>query len=331
MPAPLRVLPSLRQLRYLVALSETRNFTRAAEACFVTQSTLSAGLKELESTLGAQLVERDRQSVRMTPAGDAVVERARRLLAGAEDLVEAAATGAKPMTGMLRLGAIPTIAPFLLPSLLPIVRKRHPALRLALREDLTAKLLLRLEDGELDFALIALPFETEGLLVRPLFDDELWLVAPEGDPQLAAKKITISQRMAERLLILEEGHCLREHTLQACGRAPVATREGLEATSLLTLVQMVESGLGLALVPEIAVQAGLLASSRLVARPLASPAPKRTVALVARRSTARLLEFSALADLIVEIRRAKHGRVMSSIGRRAAERYHRGPSDAPSG
>jgi LysR family hydrogen peroxide-inducible transcriptional activator len=322
----MRALPSLRQLRYLVALSETRNFTRAAEACFVTQSTLSAGLKELESALGAQLVERDRQSVRMTPVGEAIVERARGLLAGVEDLFEAAAAGAKPMTGLLRLGAIPTIAPFVLPSLLPSARQRYPALQLALREDLTAKLLLRLEDGELDFALIALPFDTGGLLVRPLFDDELWLVAPEGDPQLGAKKITISPRMAERLLILEEGHCLREHTLQACGRAQVARAEGLEATSLLTLVQMVESGLGLALVPEIALQAGLITATRLVARPLASPAPKRTIALVARPSTARSLEFSALADLIIEVRRAHHGRVMSSIGRRATQRRERTPS-----
>ena len=324
----MRALPSLRQLRYLVALSESRNFTRAAESCFVTQSTLSAGLKELESALGARLVERDRQSVRMTPVGDAIVERSRGLLAGAQDLVEAAAAGAKPMTGLLRLGAIPTIAPFVLPSLLPLARQRYPALQLALREDLTAKLLLRLEDGELDFALIALPFDTEGLLVRPLFDDELWLVAPEGDPQLGPKKITISPRMAERLLILEEGHCLREHTLQACGRAQVASAQGLEATSLLTLVQMVESGLGLALVPEIAIQAGLLTSSRLVARPLAFPAPKRTIALVARPSTARSLEFSAFADLIVEIRRVHQRRVMSSIGRRATQRRERAPSTA---
>jgi len=309
-------LPSLRQLRYLVVLSETRNFTRAAEACFVTQSTLSAGLKELETALGVQLVERDRQSVRMTPVGDAVVERARALLAGAEDLVEAAAAGGKPMSGTVRLGAIPTIAPFLLPSLLPVVRERYPSLRLALREDLTANLLLRLGRGELDFALIALPFEIDGLLVRTLFDDELWLVAPKGDPQLAAKKLTISQRMAERLLILEEGHCLREHTLEVCGRAQVASADGIEATSLLTLVEMVESGLGLALVPEIAIQAGLLASTHLVARPLASPAPKRTIALVARRSTARLAEFSALAEHILEIRRIRHGRVMTSLGRR---------------
>ena len=309
---------SLRQLRYLVVLSETRNFTRAAEACFVTQSTLSAGLKELETTLGVQLVERDRQSVRMTPVGDAVVGRARALLAGAEDLVEAASAGGKPMSGTVRLGAIPTIAPFLLPSLVPVVRERYPALRLALREDLTSNLLLRLGRGELDFALIALPFETDGLLVRTLFDDELWLVAPKGDPQLAAKKLTISPRMAERLLILEEGHCLREHTLEACGRAQVASADGIEATSLLTLVEMVESGLGLALVPEIAIQAGLLASTHLVARPLASPAPKRTIALVARQSTARLAEFAALAEHIVEIRRIRQGKVMTSIGRREA-------------
>jgi LysR family transcriptional regulator, hydrogen peroxide-inducible genes activator len=314
--ASIHALPSLRQLRYLLALSETRNFTRAAEACFVTQSTLSAGLKELETMLGVQLVERDRQSVRMTPVGDAVVERARALLAGAEDLVEAASAGGKPMSGTVRLGAIPTIAPFLLPSLVPVVRERYPALRLALREDLTSNLLLRLGRGELDFALIALPFETDGLLVRTLFDDELWLVAPKGDPQLAAKRLTISPRMAERLLILEEGHCLREHTLEACGRAQVASAEGIEATSLLTLVEMVESGLGLALVPEIAIQAGLLASTHLVARPLASPAPKRTIALVARRSTARLTEFAALAEHIVEIRRIRLGKVMTSIGRR---------------
>jgi LysR family hydrogen peroxide-inducible transcriptional activator len=315
-PGGQRALPSLRQLRYLVVLSETRNFTRAAEACFVTQSTLSAGLKELEATLGAQLVERDRQSVRMTPVGEAVTDRARALLAASEDLVEAAAAGAKPMTGTVRLGAIPTIAPFLLPSLLPAVRKHYPALRLALREDLTDNLLLRLTEGLLDFALIALPYETEGLLVRPLFEDELWLVAPQGDPLLAAKNITVSQRMAERLLILEEGHCLREHTLEACGKAQVASADGIEATSLLTLVEMVESGLGLGLVPEIAIQAGLLSSTRLIARPLASPAPKRTVALVARRSTARSAEFNTLAEYVLEIRRIRHSKVTSSMGRR---------------
>jgi LysR family hydrogen peroxide-inducible transcriptional activator len=224
------------------------------------------------------------------------------------------------MTGTLRLGAIPTIAPFLLPLLLPRVRQRHPGLRLALREDLTRNLLVRLADGELDFALIALPFDTPGLLVQPLFDDELWFAAPQGDPLLAARRLTVSTQMTERLLILEEGHCLREHTLLACGPAQVASAEGIEATSLLTLVQMVESGLGLALVPELAIKAGVLVGTRLVARPLASPAPHRTIALAARRSTARTLEFAALAELTLELHRQRLGAVTTSIGRRAPGR-----------
>jgi LysR family hydrogen peroxide-inducible transcriptional activator len=309
-------LPSLRQLRYLVALSELNNFTRAAEACFVTQSTLSAGLKELESTLGARLVERDRHTVRMTAVGEAAVRRAHALLAAAEDLVASTAAAAEPMSGSLRLGVIPTIAPFLLPSLLPAVRARYPKLRLALREDLTANLLARLRDGQLDFALIALPYDTDGLLVRPLFEDELWLVAPEGEPMLKARHLTVSRQMAERLLILAEGHCLREHTLEACGRAQVAGAEGLEATSLLTLVQMVASGMGLALVPEVAIKAGLLNATRLVAKPLAPPAPTRILALVARHSTARSADFQALAACAIELHRRRHGAVTTSIGRR---------------
>lgn len=293
-------LPSLRQLRYLVELSEQRNFTRAAESCFVTQSTLSAGLKELESLLGARLVERDRKSVRLTPAGAVVVERARELLAAALDLAEAAAA-AQPMSGTLSLGVIPTVAPFLLPALLTQVRARYPKLRLLLREDLTANLLARVENGQLDFALIALPFDTEGLMVEPLFDDELWLVAPEGDSALAANRLTVSVRISERLLLLEEGHCLRDHTLQACRRAQPASAQGIEATSLLTLVQMVESGIGVALVPELAIRAGVLNATKLVARELAAPAPKRTIALAARRSSARKEEFAALARCTLEI------------------------------
>ena len=159
----LSALPSLRQLRYLVTLAEHLHFTRAAQACFASQSTLSAGLKELESSLGVQLVERNRQTVALTPAGLEVATRARALLASAEDLVEFAASSAKPMTGTLRLGVIPTIAPFFLPTFLPLVRKKFPHLQLALREDLTAHLLERLADRQLDFALIALPFEIKGL------------------------------------------------------------------------------------------------------------------------------------------------------------------------
>ncbi|MCG6875094.1 MAG: hydrogen peroxide-inducible genes activator [Betaproteobacteria bacterium] len=311
----MRALPSLRQLRYLVAIAEHLNFTRAAEACFVTQSTLSAGLKELETILGAQVVERDRRSVVVTPLGREIADRARSLIAEAEDLVDLAAGSAEPMSGTLRLGVIPTIAPFLLPKALPGLRDCYPALKLVLREDLTGNLLARLRDGELDLALIALPYDTGELRVQPLFDDEFWLAGPEGDPALKAKRPPFAGPIAERLLLLEEGHCLRDHTLAACepGRTPSAS--GLEATSLLTLMQMVESGLGLALVPELALRSGALNNTGLVARPLAPPAPRRTIALVARHTTARAAELGALAEFLVDLRKREGRAVLTSRGR----------------
>jgi LysR family hydrogen peroxide-inducible transcriptional activator len=296
-------LTSLRQLQYLVAVSEKLNFTRAAEACFVTQSTLSAGLKELEDALGARVVERDRQTVLMTPLGLEVATRARTILAAAQDLVEVAAGSQAPMTGLLRLGVIPTIAPFLLPPALRALRERYPDLRLALREDLTANLLARLEEGQLDMALIALPVDTANLRVEPLFDDELWFVGRKGDPQLKAKAVHVTPLLTERLLLLEEGHCLRDHSLHACGASTHRSTEGVEATSLLTLVQMVDSGLGVALVPEMAVKSGLTERLNLVARPMVKPSPKRTIALVTRRSTTRLAELKALGEVIQRVSR----------------------------
>ena len=291
-------LPSLRQLRYFVAIAQELNFTRAAEACFVGQSTLSAGLKELEDGLGVRLVERDRQNVAITPIGLEILERAKVILASSQDLVEYAEAVGKPMAGTIRLGVIPTIAPFLLPNVMPDIRTRFPSLKIALREDLTANLLARLAEHQLDFILIALPYETTGLLVKELFDDEFWLVAREDDPALKGKEIHLPAKMAERLLLLEEGHCLREHTLQACKRSDIRKADGMEATSLLTLLQMVDSGMGIALLPEMAVRGGLLNGTSLEARPLAPPAPKRVIALVARSSTAHLEEFQAFSDCI---------------------------------
>lgn len=309
-------LPSLRQLAYLVALAEHLNFTRAAAACFVTQSTLSAGLKELEATLGASLVERDRQTMLMTPLGMEVVERARSLLAAAEDLAALAASSAEPMSGTLRLGAIPTIAPFLLPRILPGLRGKYPKLRLLLREDLSANLLQRLANGQLDFALLALPYETADMQVRQLFEDEFWLVGREDDPALKSRRASVTAPAAEKLVLLEEGHCLRQHTLAACTRADSSHPSGVEATSLLTLVQMVESGLGLALVPEMALGSGMLNGTRLLARPLTPPAPKRTIALLARRSSARQAELRVLGDFIESARKLDHYAVTTSRGRR---------------
>ena len=296
-------LPSLRQLSYLVKLSEKLSFTQAAEASFVTQSTLSGGIPELERQLGVQLVERDRQHVRMTPVGDEIVERARGLLSMAADLVEHASRAAEPMTGLLRLGAIPTIAPFMLPALVRTARERYPRIRIALREDTTVRLLEQVRDGRLDFGLIALPWDTTGLKVRELFDDELWLIAAQGDPAAKPARPSVASLDPNRLLLLEEGHCLRSHTLQGCGLAEQANPSGIEASSVTTLVQMVEEGLGLALLPEMAVRAGLLVGTSVVARPIGAPAPRRGIALVARASTARVEAFDALGEIAATLGR----------------------------
>ena len=296
-------LPSLRQLSYLVELADRLNFRAAAEAQFVTQSTLSAGIKELENVLGTQLVERDKRRVCLTAVGEEVTARARELLAGATDLAESARSAAAPLCGPLRLGVIQTIAPFLLPEVLPPLRRAHPALKLYLREDLTERLLERLRAGNLEMALIALPYDTGDLHVRKLFKDEFWYVAREGDPAARDKEIAIRKLDTGDILLLEEGHCLRDHVIAACGPRRDAWEAKVEATSLHTLIQMVEGGLGITLLPEIALKAGILKGTRLIARPFTSPAPSRTLALVARRTSPRCRDAEMLADFILEQRR----------------------------
>src|SRR5262245_16952716 len=311
-------LPSLRQLSYLVELAERLNFREAAEAQFVTQSTLSAGIKELETVLGVQLVERDRRTVRLTAVGEEVVARAREVLAAASDLAESARRAAKPLAGPLRLGTIPTIAPFLLPELLPPLRRSYPELKLYLREDQTARLLDKLRAGSLDVALIALPFDTDDLHVRELFKDELWYVAREDDPTARAKEVAVRQLKPGEVLLLEEGHCLREHTIAACGPRRGSWEATVEATSLYTLIQMVEGGLGVTLLPEMTLKHGILKGTRLVARPFAAPAPSRTLALVARRTSPRLAEVKLLGDFIVEQHRRSGRAGVPALRRTAA-------------
>jgi LysR family transcriptional regulator, hydrogen peroxide-inducible genes activator len=296
-------LPSLRQLSYLVELADRLNFRAAAEAQFVTQSTLSAGIKELESQLGVQLVERDKRHVRLTAVGEEAVARARDLLAGATDLVEAARGAAQPLSGPLRLGVIPTIAPFLLPEILPPLRRAHRSLKLYLREDLTERLLERLRAGELDIALIALPYDTGDLYVRELFRDEFFFVTREDDPAAGEKEISLRKLDAGGIMLLEEGHCLRDHAIAACGPRRVAWEARVEATSLYTLIQMVAGGLGTTLMPELTLRAGILKGTRLVARPFAAPAPSRMLALAARQTSPRRRDAELLADFIIEQRR----------------------------
>jgi LysR family hydrogen peroxide-inducible transcriptional activator len=297
-------LPTLRQLAYLVELSRRLSFRAAAEGQFVTQSTLSAGIKELETVLGVQLVERDRRHVRLTAVGEDVVARARELLAAATDLAEAAGAARLPLSGPLRLGAIPTIAPYLLPGVLPALRRRHGGLKLYLREDVTDRLLERLRAGGLDVALIALPFDTGDLYVRELFRDEFSFVAREDDSAVRGKDVVLRKIDTGLMVLLEEGHCLRDHVIAACGPRRGRWEPRVEATSLTTLIQMIEGGLGVTLLPGITLAGGILKGTRLVARPCSPPAPSRTLALVARPTSPRRRDVDLLAEFLLE----QHGR-----------------------
>ena len=289
-------LPTLRQLRYLIALADHGHFGRAADACLVTQSTLSAGLQELESVLGVALAERTKRKVMLTPLGLEVVDRARRLLVEAQGLVDAVRAADAPLSGALRLGVIPTIAPYLLPRILPALRRQFPNLKLILREDLSARLTESLREGHLDVLLLALPWLADGVETIDLADDPFFLVLPPDHP-LAKQEIIEPQDLPlEELLLLEEGHCLRDHALAACHLLYDPGREhSLSGTSLATLVQMVAGGLGVTLLPQMAVSAGALAGTGLVARSLGSSGAKRRIGMLWRSTSPRKVELTVLA------------------------------------
>ncbi|MCR2745386.1 hydrogen peroxide-inducible genes activator [Limnobacter parvus] len=283
---------SLKQLSYLLAVSETLNFTRAAEMCFVTQSTLSGGIAELERTLGVQLVERDRQRVALTPAGIEVVRRAQGILSAASDLVSRAQLAADPASGEFRLGIIPTIAPYVLGKILTDARAQFPQLQMSVRESQTRVLLEEVDSGELDAAVIALPVELGKLHARILFDEKLRLVAHQSDSLCKGPKQALEEIDTSRLLLLEKGHCLRDHTVSACSASRGKVGQGdaglVEATNLSTMVQLVNSGIGCALLPDMAIQAGILHGTDVKLVSLAAPQPSRTIALVTRSSHPKL-------------------------------------------
>jgi LysR family transcriptional regulator, hydrogen peroxide-inducible genes activator len=295
------MLPTLRQLHYLKLLAEHGSFGRAAEAAHVTQPTLSAGIQELERTLGSPVVDRARSGVILTAVGEEALRRAHIILNEAEELMQAAKNAGKPLTGRFRLGVIPTIAPYLLPRALPALRKRFPELRLFLREDLTQRLLNNLKAGQLDAALIALPFDTTGLAWAHVSDDELLAAAPNDHPWARAAKVSPSAEDAGDLILLEDGHCLRDHVLAACGLKPPKPNEddeGFAATSLPTLVQMVGSGLGVTFLPAMAVEAGLLGAAPVAIRPLAVKSPSREIVVVWRAGSSRAAEGRLLAEVL---------------------------------
>jgi len=291
-------LPTLKQLQYLVALKDHGHFGRAADACFVTQSTLSAGLRELETLIGVTLVERTRRVVRFTPLGEAIAAKGRRVLREAEELADLARAAGRPLSGEMRMSVIPTIAPFMLPAILPRLRADYPDLKLYLREEPSAAACEGLNNGRTDCVLLALPFACGEVSAAELFDDRLFVAMPEGELRALPPAVPPELIDETRLLMLEDGHCLKDHALAACNRPELRAEATMMGTSLHTVVQMVDNGLGLTMLPEMAVRAGILDNTGIAARPLDAPRATRRIALVWRRASPREKDFRLLAEVL---------------------------------
>lgn len=295
-------LPTLKQLQYLVALKDHGHFGRAAEACFVTQSTLSAGLRELETLIGVTIVERTRRVVRFTPLGDRIADKARRVLREAEELGDIARAAGRPLSGEMRMSVIPTIAPFMLPHILPRLRRDYPDLKLFLREEPSAAACEGLHNGRTDCVLLALPFACGDVASHPLFDDRLFVAYQPQDMPSDPPSIPAALIDETRLLLLEDGHCLKDHALSACNRPELRAEATMLGTSLHTIVQMVDNGLGMTMLPEMALKAGILDHTNIIARPLDADNAVRRIALVWRRASPRERDFQLLAEALAEAR-----------------------------
>jgi len=294
-------LPTLKQLQYLVALRDSGHFGRAADACFVTQSTLSAGIRELETLIGVVLVERTRRVVRFTPLGERIAEKARRVLREADELGDLARAAGRPLSGEMRMSVIPTIAPFLLPRILPRLRKDYPDLKLYLREETSSQACEALSHGRADCVLLALPYACGDVEAAPLFDDALYVAFPEGEI-ISPSAIRPADIDATRLLMLEDGHCLKDHALAACNRPELRAEATMMGTSLHTMVQMVDNGLGVTMLPKMAIDAGILEHTQVAARPLDADNAFRKIALVWRRASPRERDFRLLAEVLAAAR-----------------------------
>ena len=291
-------LPTLRQLEFLCAIADEGSFSRAADVCHVTQPTLSSAIKEVEGLLGLQLIERESRGASLTRAGTEAVTRARTILADAADLVSAARQAGQPLSGSFRLGAIPTIAPFLLPETLSTLRAAHPELKLYLREDQTDRLIDGLRTRKLDAALIALPWLAPGIETQALGDDEFLLVAPADHALLSKRTLAANDLADQDVLLLEDGHCLRDHALSVC-RLP-SKRKGTDvtATSLQTLVHMVAGGLGVSLIPKLAANAGVTAGADVALRAFDTPMIGRQIGIAWRAGSPRAAEAQMVGDVV---------------------------------
>ncbi|MTI63012.1 hydrogen peroxide-inducible genes activator [Methylophaga sp.] len=291
-------LPTLRQLQYLTAVVEEKHFGHAAEKCFVTQSTLSAGIQDLEELLEVSLLERTNRKVLPTPIGEEIAGRAQQILSLSEDLVDLAQSEKNPLSGRIQVGIIPTISPFLLPKVLPTVRKQLPNLEILLIEDQSERLLDLLEAGSIDVAVLAFPFNTRGLTHRIFAREPFWVALPRQHRLAQKKALKPDELPTNELLLLAEGHCMREHALSACQLPASAQRKSVQATSLYTLIEMVASGLGITLIPDMAIKSDMVSHSEISLVPLENKNDQamREIGLVWRPSFRRTATLEQLAQ-----------------------------------
>lgn len=293
--------PTIKQLQYFVALTQSQHFGRAAERCFVSQSAFSNAIKELEATLDAQLVDRTNRNVTITATGQQVAVQARLVLQDVESLVESARGPKEPLTGDLRLGVIPTIAPFMLPDALPKLRKQYPDLRLLLVEDQTRRVYSRLMDGELDVVLMALPWEMQRVEELPLFRDAFCLACHEDTKHVEPENYRFSKLDSDSILLLEDGHCLRDHALAACKIRNTQKVSRFGASSLLTLIEMVDADLGVTFLPEMARGSSLLRNTKVKLYAMGEQS-YREIGLVWRKGSRRIDEFRLLGEFFRDCR-----------------------------
>lgn len=285
---------NLRDFTYLVAVAEHRHFGKAADACFVSQPALSMQLQKLESTLDVQLFERTNKTVRITQVGEEMVLRAKKVLREVAEMKDVAKAHHDPLAGDFRLGAFPTLAPYYLPKIVPVIHRRLPKLNLLLVEEKTQSLLEMLKSGALEAALIALPIDEDDLITKPLFNDPFLLAVPKGHALSAKKTVSINDIRREGLLLLEEGHCLRSQALEVCDLIGSTEQKGFRATSLETLRQMVVAGVGITLIPQLTMRP----DKNIIYLPFSGKPPARTIGLVWRKHSAKEICTSAIYDLL---------------------------------
>ena len=296
-------MPTLKQLQYLIALADYHTFSRAAKHCNITQPTLSAGIAALENLLGQELVDRSHNKyVVLTPIGHEILDRARKVIEDAESIVERAQYVNEPLSGPLRIGIIPTIAPYILPKCLPAISRIYPKLELQIHEDLSARLAEKLVNGQIDLVLMAFPYNMPGTEMETLFHEPFVLACPKGHWK-KEKPVKVKDLEGEHLLLLEEGHCLRDHALQACKLQPSTDKKTFNATSLATLIQMVQHGYGMTMLPQMAVTAEAIPDNIQILQ-FDRPPPTREIGVAWRKGNPRAESFVEFGNLVEELVRS---------------------------